>query len=102
HQLDEQFIAANTGRTSPLPPNSSWENLMRRQSQQAGDLLRSGLPLCHSLGGRIGFELRLVIHGGLRILERLEELNYDVFHRRPTLGKRDWIRLLARAIIQRA
>src|SRR5690554_3167147 len=98
HQLDEHFIAAQTGRTMPLPHHPAWHAVMRRQTQQARQFLQSGLPLCRALGGRIGFELRLVVHGGLRILERLDELNYDVFHQRPTLGKRDWIRLLARAL----
>lgn len=101
HQLNESFIGANTGRSSPLPFNRQWNLLMQRQTRQASEFLRSGLPLCRTLGGRIGFELRLIIHGGLRILERLEALNYDVFHQRPTLGKRDWLRLLVRAATQR-
>jgi phytoene/squalene synthetase len=49
------------------------------------------------LPGRIGWELRLVIQGGLRILEMLEAADYDMFRQRPKLGKGDWFLLLWRA-----
>ncbi|HEX8882950.1 MAG TPA: squalene synthase HpnC, partial [Noviherbaspirillum sp.] len=36
--------------------------------------------------------------GGLRILERIEQADYDVFRRRPRLGRADWVVMLARAV----
>jgi len=72
--------------------------LMNEQTRHARHLLSSGLPLTRCLPGRIGYELKLVVHGGLRILERLEQLHYDIFFHRPTLAKRDWILLLWRAL----
>jgi phytoene synthase len=56
-----------------------------------------GRPLVRSLPGRIGMELRLIIGGGLRILEKIERVGYDVFRRRPTLGWQDWPTLLLSA-----
>jgi phytoene/squalene synthetase len=54
-----------------------------------------GAPLATRLPGRIGWELRLVVQGGLRILEAIERADYDVFRRRPRLKRRDWpVRLL--------
>jgi phytoene/squalene synthetase len=53
-------------------------------------LLHSGAPLARRLPGRIGLELRLVVQGGLRILERIENCDYDVFMNRPVLGWKDW------------
>jgi phytoene/squalene synthetase len=50
------------------------------------------------LPGRIGWELRLVVQGGLRIVERIEAVDYDIFQRRPQLRKSDWLRLCWRAI----
>lgn len=73
---------------------------MHEQVQQARSLLLAGGPLARRLGGRTGFELRLVVQGGLRILERLEKLHYDIFNRRPTIGKSDWVLLLWRALHQ--
>ena len=101
HQVSEQYISGNTKRISPLSPDPAWRSLMQAQVQQAREHLEYGLPLCKALPGRIGFELKLVIHGGLRILERLDELHYDIFFRRPTLRKLDWIRLLARVSMRR-
>jgi phytoene/squalene synthetase len=38
------------------------------------------------------------VQGGLRILERIEQADYDVFRRRPSLGRTDWALMLARAL----
>lgn len=93
HAVSEDDIAA--GRAS-----SAWQALMHEQVQQARHCLLTGAPLALRLRGRVGLELRLVVQGGLRILERLEQLHYDMFTRRPTIGKPDWILLLWRALHQ--
>ena len=111
HAVDEAFIARQTeqsllgpGRQEPDSATAStlshtgWQALMQEQVAQARELLQSGLPLPRRLGGRIGFELKLVVHGGLRILERLDQLHYDIFLQRPTLNKSDWGLLLWRAL----
>jgi squalene synthase HpnC len=71
--------------------DSAWSALMRFEVERTRRLLHSGAPLTRALPGRIGFELRLVVHGGLRILERIESCEGDVFHRRPLLVARDWL-----------
>ena len=60
--------------------------------------MRTGAPLVHDLPGRIGWEIRLTIQGGLRILERIRQARGDIFHRRPRLGVYDWVRLAGRAL----
>ena len=79
-----------------------WRALMRFEVERARALMHSGLPLAMRLPGRVGWELRLVIQGGLRILERIEQADYDVFRRRPKLGRADWLAMLGRAIRMRA
>lgn len=81
--------------------DAGWRTLMQFEVARARTMLLSGAPLAHRLPGRIGWELRLVIQGGLRILERIELADYDVFHRRPHLGPRDWLIMLWRAICMR-
>jgi len=76
----------------------AWCSLMRFEVQRARGMILSGAPLALRLPGRIGWELRLVVQGGLRILECIEAANYDVFRHRPKLGKADWLILLWRAI----
>ncbi len=68
-----------------------WQALMHFEVARARALMLSGAPLAKRLPGRIGWELRLVVQGGLRILERIEQVQGDVFRRRPKLGKWDWL-----------
>ncbi|SHI26547.1 squalene synthase HpnC [Pollutimonas bauzanensis] len=90
--VDERHISQR------LHADAAWQALMQAQVQQARGLLAAGLPLTRRLPGRIGFELKLVVQGGLRILERLDQLHYDMFFQRPTLQKRDWMLLFWRAL----
>jgi squalene synthase HpnC len=79
-----------------------WRALMQFEVERARALMHSGAPLALRLPGRVGWELRLVIQGGLRILERIEQADYDVFRRRPSLGRADWLAMLGRALRMRA
>jgi hydroxysqualene synthase len=49
------------------------------------ELMRFGAPLAHTLPGRAGWELRLVVQGGLRILDKIEAMGFATLQRRPTL-----------------
>ncbi len=101
HGLSDDDIARWTEAGGPIgadPAWPQWRALMQAQSQRAAGLLRTGLPLTRRLPGRIGLELRLVAHGGLRILERLAAVDFDVYARRPVLRRRDWAVLCWRAL----
>jgi squalene synthase HpnC len=52
-------------------------------------MLESGRALVSQVPLRLGLELRAIIAGGLRILDRLESDGNDPFRNRPTLGWRD-------------
>ena len=77
---------------------SRWQALMQFEIERTRALLHFGAPLARRISGRAGFELRLVVQGGLRTLERIEAARFDVFMNRPTLGKGDWFVILWRAI----
>jgi squalene synthase HpnC len=81
--------------------SGGWWSLMRFQIERARTLLLSGAPLTRRLPGRIGLELRTVVQGGLRILEKLERARGDVFRHRPVLRRLDWPLLLCRALLAR-
>jgi squalene synthase HpnC len=70
---------------------AAWRALMAFEVERARSLMLEGAPLALRLPGRIGWELRLVMQGGLRILEMIERADYDVFRRRPKLAGRDWL-----------
>lgn len=75
----------------------NWAALMDFEIDRATALMRRGAPLVHALPGRLGWEIRLTIQGGLRILERLRQVRGDVFTQRPKLGTWDWLLLATRS-----
>ena len=78
--------------------DANWRELMQFEVERARQMLISGAPLARRLPGRMGWELRLIIQGGLRVIEKIEAADYDVFRHRPTLGKLDWCILFWRAL----
>ena len=76
----------------------AWRSLMAFEIKRARALMLSGAPLAKRLPGRIGWELRLVVQGGLRILELIEAAQYDVFRHRPVLSGIDWLVIGWRAL----
>jgi squalene synthase HpnC len=52
-------------------------------------LMTEGAPLVHTIPGRAGWELRLVVQGGLRILEKVEAIDFGSLLARPTLRWHD-------------
>jgi squalene synthase HpnC len=90
-QVTEHDIAAGIA-------HPAFCKLLSFELRRARAMMLEGAPLALALPGRMGWELRLVVQGGLRILEKIESVNYDVFTRRPTLGKWDWIVLATRAL----
>ncbi len=75
-----------------------WNELMRFQIDRARAMLESGAPLATRLSGRIGLELRMIVQGGARILEKLQAADGDMFRQRPKLRAWDWPLMLARAL----
>jgi hydroxysqualene synthase len=65
-------------------------------------LMLAGAPLVHAIGGRAGWELRLVVQGGLRVLERIDRLGGATLRMRPVLGWRDAPVIGWRALAMRA
>jgi squalene synthase HpnC len=94
--VDEAALDGMARAVTPVTAN--WQALLAFEVQRARAMMLDGAPLARALPGRIGWELRLVVLGGLRILERIEAVGYDVFRHRPTLGRSDWLRLGWRAL----
>jgi phytoene synthase len=78
--------------------DAAWIALMKYQVETTRAMIVRGMPLARSLPGRIGLEIRATIQGGLRILEKIERVGYDVFRRRPVLQPLDWPLVMARAL----
>jgi len=81
-----------------LRDSTAARRLIAAEVAWARDLMREGAPLVHRLPGRIGWELRFVVQGGLCILDKIEALGFDTLRHRPTIGKADAPLLAWRAL----
>jgi squalene synthase HpnC len=63
--------------------------LVRELVQWAAALMAEGSPLALRVPGRAGWELRLVVHGGWRILEKIARMDHASLARRPRLRWHD-------------
>jgi squalene synthase HpnC len=88
---DESALAA--GRLSP-----AWRTAVSNAAARTRGMFGEGRAVCDLVHGRLRYELRVTWLGGMLILDRLEEAGYDVFTRRPTVGKSDVPMLAWRAI----
>jgi squalene synthase HpnC len=78
--------------------SGNWSAFMTFQIDRARALLYSGAPLGRALKGRLGMEMRMIIAGGDRILEKIARVRGDVYRRRPVLRAYDWPLMLLRAL----
>lgn len=81
----------------PLQPTPALRALVRDLCRWARELMLEGAPLALQVPGRAGWELRLVVQGGLRILQKIERLDHDTLQNRPTVTAWDLPLLLGRA-----
>lgn len=82
-----------TGRWSP-----NWAALIDFQIDRTRRLMLGGAPLLGLLRGRMRWEIRATVNGGLRILDRLQRVRGDVFTRRPMLATADWLWIASRTL----
>jgi squalene synthase HpnC len=61
-------------------------------------LMRQGEPLVHRVRGRFGWELRVVVQGGLRVLDKIQMRGFNAFGHRPTVGAADLPVMLWRSL----
>ena len=78
--------------------NPAFVALMRYQVEYARGLLRSGGKLASMVDWRLSRDVRIFAGGGLAILRAIDAAGYDVFNRRPSLRKLDYLSLGWRAL----
>lgn len=70
--------------------------LMNHVIERTRQMMLFGAPLGNVLPGRIGFELRMTIQGGLCVLNALQKQHDNIFAR-PRLGMGDWLKMTVAA-----
>ncbi len=74
---------------------------MREGVHVARELFEKGLRLPDLVDRRLAIDLELFSRGGLRILDKIEGLGYNVLQTRPTVGKVERVGILLRALWKR-
>ncbi len=96
-QVELAQYGVNEAQLAQGIADDAWRSLMKFQVARARAMMISGKPLGSILTGRIGLEMRMIIAGGLRILDKLENAQYDMFRHRPVLKPFDWVIMLAKS-----
>ena len=97
-QADLQRFGISERQIAEHRCTPEWQSLLAFQTQRARQLMHSGAPLVHQLPGRMGWEIRCTVQGGLRILEKIDRVGGDIFRHRPQLKPADWLVIGSRAL----
>lgn len=91
HAVDEAQLLA-------LDANPATLQLIASHVHSARAMMLRGQSLAKRIPGRGGWELRLVVQGGLRILDKIEAQGFNTLRRRPKLGPWDVVVMGWRAL----
>jgi len=72
-----------------------WRRFMETQLQRVETMMRTGAPLATILPGRVGYEIRATIMGGMTVIRKLKKQNMTKFNAQPRLHMLDWVKILA-------
>jgi squalene synthase HpnC len=81
--------------------DSRFRELMRFEVQRAREWFERGLPLAAKVNRSLALDIELFSRGGLAILQAIEDQNYDVLARRPSLSRWRKAELVVRALVGR-
>lgn len=76
--------------------NDAFRDLMRFQIARTRSLFFEGKPLLSALGKRerrLRWQISLMWRGPMKILDKIEAVDFDVFQKRPTLSKGELVKM---------
>jgi squalene synthase HpnC/squalene synthase HpnD len=76
--------------------------LMKSLIARTRELFAAGMPLAERLEGALRVDIELFSHGGLAVLDAIEDSGYNTLERRPAISKFKQVGLLGGAIVRRA
>jgi squalene synthase HpnC len=71
-----------------------FREVMREIVEKARELFRIGLPLPGMVNRRLALDLDLFSRGGMRVLDKIEQQDFNVLAARPAISKGERLRLL--------
>jgi len=82
--------------------NGPFRAVMREIVAKARDLFHQGLPLVGMVDRRLSLDIDLFNRGGMRILDKIEQQDYNVLGTRPKISKVERVGLLFAALARAA
>jgi len=76
----------------------AFRDVMRMAVDRARGLFLAGLPLVQRVDRRLALDLDLFSRGGLLVLDKIEQMDYNVLARRPAVTKIERLALLLRSL----
>ena len=73
---------------------------MAEMVAEARRLFAEGLPLARTVDRRLSLDLELFNRGGMKILDKVESLGYDVLARRPAISKAERAGVLISSLVR--
>jgi phytoene synthase len=99
--IPEEDFARHPGARAALAAGHvtpAFQALLAFEVERTRALFTRGLGLADLVAGRLRREVRIFAGGGLALLDRLAAVDYDVFARRPTLGRPELARIVLRSV----
>lgn len=85
-----------------LKATPAFRATMREIVAKARKLFLEGLPLAGMLDRRLAVDIELFSRGGMRVLDKIEQQDYDVLSRRPAISKAERVGLLLAVLLRQA
>ena len=96
-----QAAGAKEGDLSDRRITAEWRRALADVTARTRALFTRGAPVADGVAGRLRWELRATWLGGMRILDKLEAANFDMFTDRPKLTRADVPGILLRTALWR-
>lgn len=80
----------------------AWQAFMQQQLQRTHTLLVKGMYLPLQISGRFGWELRVMVLAGFRLIHQMAAQQGNTFNHSPHLSKWDWLIVFSQSLCYRA
>ena len=81
--------------------NPRFRAVMAEAVEVAQALFVKGLPLADQVDKRLAIDLDLFSRGGMRVLEKIRQQDYDVLRARPSISKTERVGMLLATLTRR-
>jgi squalene synthase HpnC len=78
----------------------AFQAVMRDAVNTARELFLAGLPLVGMVDRRLSLDIDLFSRGGMKVLDKIEQMQYRVLHRRPAVSKTERVGLLLSSLVR--